>query len=140
MVFRTGQAGKNAPNAGFTIEEPWFYVNQNYPQINVADQERDPDSILNFYRKAIALRKKLPVVKEGSYREHFPLSGKVYTYSRGMEGQKLLVVCSFTDKTCKMRIPRGFDITTAKLVLQNYPDTNASMLHPYETRVYLWNK
>ena len=50
-----------SPNAGFTTGEPWFYVNQNYPQINVAQQEEDPDSVLNFYRKAITLRKKLPL-------------------------------------------------------------------------------
>ena len=37
--------------------EPWFYVNQNYPEINAEAEERDPDSILNFYRKCLRLRK-----------------------------------------------------------------------------------
>ena len=135
---RTPVQWENAPNAGFTTGTPWFYVNQNYPQINVAGQEKDPDSLLNFYRKAIALRKELPVVKDGLYREHFPLSGKIYTYSRSMPGQKLLVVCSFTDKVSKMRVPKGFDLAQAELVLHNYKDTDSPTLQPYETRVYLW--
>ena len=59
-------------NAGFiTSDTPWFYVNKNYKEINVAQQENDPDSILHFYRKAIHLRKELPVVRHGQYREHF---------------------------------------------------------------------
>ena len=58
---RTPVQWDSSENAGFTTGEPWFYVNPNYPDINVAQQEQDPNSILNFYRKAIHLRKALPV-------------------------------------------------------------------------------
>ena len=126
-------------NAGFTTGTPWFYVNENYPLINAAQQEKDPDSILNFYRKAIRLRKELPVVRHGAYREHFPFSGKVYCYSRRMEGQKLLVVCSFSDKKTAMRVPKGFDLSRGELILNNYRDAAGNALKPYECRVYLWN-
>ncbi len=126
-------------NGGFTTGKPWFYVNDSYKTINVARQEEDPDSILNFYRKAIALRKSLPVVRHGSYREHFPLSGKQYVYSREMEGQKILVLCSFTGKDTPVKVPRGFDLSGGKLLLCNYPGT-AETLRPYECRVYLWEK
>lgn len=136
---RTPVQWTDGENAGFTTGKPWFYVNENYTVINVAQQESDPDSILNFYRKAIQLRKTLPVVRHGSYTEHFQCSNQLYCYSRQMDGQKLLVVCSFTDKETKLRIPKGFDLAKAKLVLQNYPDAAASLLRPYETRVYLWD-
>jgi glycosidase len=127
-------------NAGFTDgDTTWFHVNPNYPQINVADQEQDPDSILHFYRKAIRLRKELPVVRHGSYKEHNPLSGKHYIYSREMEGQRLLVICSFSSKQTTFRAPKGFDLTNAKLILQNYSDPQEGILKPYETRVYLWD-
>ncbi len=125
-------------NAGFTTGKPWFYVNPNYTRINVAAQENDPDSLLNFYRKAIRLRKSLPVVRHGTYREYFPLSGKQYVFSREMPGEKLLVICSFADHPTAMKIPAGFDLSTAKLVLGNY-DNAASTLQPYECRVYHWN-
>ena len=134
---RTPVQWDTTENAGFTTGTPWFYVNQNYPKINVAVQENDPDSLLNFYRKAIALRKQLKVVRDGVYREHFPLSGKVYTYSRQNDNEKLLVVCSFTDKPCKMRVPKGFDLNKADLILQNYENPTFD-LKPYETRVYYW--
>ena len=136
---RTPVQWDDTENAGFTTGKPWFYVNENYTKINVAQQEADPDSILNFYRKAIKLRKDLPVVKEGIYKEHFPTSAKQYVYSRKMDGQKLLVVCSFCKKNTKLRIPKGFDIQKAELILQNYPD-DGSILRPYECRVYLWNE
>ena len=41
-------------NAGFSTAEPWFYVNPNYRKINAAEEEKDPDSILNFYRRCLA--------------------------------------------------------------------------------------
>ena len=136
---RTPVQWDGSENAGFTTGTPWFYVNENYLQINVAQQEEDPDSILQFYRKAIALRKSLSVVRDGVYKEHFPLSRKLYVYSRVMKGQKLLVICSFSDRAEKMKVPAGFDLAKAKLILQNVENTSSTLL-PYESRVYLWEE
>ena len=134
---RTPVQWDDTENAGFTTGTPWFYVNENYKAINVAQQEQDPDSILNFYRKAIALRKKLPVVRHGIYREHFRMNPRLYVYSREMDGQKLLVVCSFSDRQTKLKVPRGFDLQNAELILQTH-GAAGNMLQPYESRVYLW--
>ncbi len=125
-------------NAGFTTGKPWFYVNDNYKQINVASQEADENSLLNFYRKAISLRKSLAVVRRGSYEEYSRMDPNVYIYARIMRGQKLLVVCSFTEKQVKFRLPKGFDLESGKLILNNYPKSDSLVLRPYETRVYLW--
>ncbi len=125
-------------NAGFTTGIPWIGVNPNYTAINAAQQEEDPDSILNFYRKAIALRKALDVVRHGDYQEYWKLSSNVYMYSRQTDAQKLLVVCSFAKKEIPLLPPKGFDLPTAKLILQNYLDASADVLKPYESRVYLW--
>ena len=108
--------------------------------VNVADQEGDENSVLNFYRKAIALRKKLSCVRYGDYKEYNKLSAALYTYSREDEKQKLLMVCSFTDKEAAFWAPKGFDLAEAELVLQNYEAVDASMMKPYEVRVYLWKK
>ena len=134
---RTPVQWDSSENAGFTTGKPWFYVNQNYKEINTAKQEEDPNSLLNFYRKAIALRKSLPVVKNGTYQDHFFMSGKRYVYSRDDGKQKLLVMCSFSKKAIPVKAPAGFDLTHAKLVLQSYPEAG-NMLQPYEARVYLW--
>ena len=126
-------------NAGFTDgDTTWMAVNENYKQINVAQQEEDPDSILNFYRKAIALRKKLSCVRDGDYREYRKHSGKVYMYARQNQRQKILVVCSFSKRKTAFRAPRDFYIPGAKLVLCNYGSVKTNTLQPYECRVYLW--
>lgn len=134
---RTPVQWDDSENAGFTTGKPWFYVNQNHKEINAAKQEADPHSLLNFYRKAIALRKSLPVVKDGSYKDHFFMSGKRYVYSRDNGKQKLLVMCSFSKTEIPVRIPAGFDMDKAKLMLHSYPDVQ-DRLQPYEARVYLW--
>ena len=136
---RTPVQWSGEKHAGFTTGEPWFYVNENYKEINVADQEGDPDSVLNFYRKAIKLRKTLSAVKHGNYEEHFKGSSKVYTYTREDKREKLLVVCSFTDKAARMRAPKSFDLKKATLLLSNYEQVGDT-LKPYEVRVYLLNK
>ena len=125
-------------NAGFTTaEKPWFYVNENYTWLNVTQQENDPDSILNFYRKAISLRKELSCVRHGSYREFFKNSRKLYVYARENDTQKILVICSFSSKPVKLKFPRGFDSTSGKLILQN-TNNSTNTLTPYECRIYLW--
>ena len=137
---RTPVQWSSEANAGFTTGTPWFYVNENYTEINVADQEGDEDSVLNFYRKAIKLRKTLSAVRHGDYKEHFKSSKKLYTYTREDKRQKLLVVCSFTDCETEMKVPKDFDLSKAQLMLQNYADASTKTLKPYEVRVYLLNK
>ena len=127
-------------NAGFSTGKPWFFVNENYPQVNVAAQENDPDSLLNFYRKAIRLRKSLSVVQDGSYREFYRHSGKLYVYTRETARERLLVVCSFTEKPVRFRAPKGCRLDAMELLLKNYGGAlsgNGFVTQPYETRVYL---
>lgn len=135
---RTPMQWDGSENAGFTTGTPWFYVNENYREINVARQEADPDSILNFYREAVKLRKSLSCVRHGTYQEHFPLSDKLYMYSMTEETQKILVICSFSAKQVRHGVPRGFDLNTARLMLCNDKEPKQNVLHPYECKVYLW--
>ena len=134
---RTPVQWDSTENAGFTTGTPWFYVNENYRDINVAQQEDDPDSILNFYRKAIALRKSLKCVRHGVYREYYKYSPTLYCYTRETKCEKLLVLCSFSGKKQKLRIPPVFDMEKAQLVLKNYNVIIPDTLQPYECRVYL---
>lgn len=126
-------------NAGFTTADtPWMNVNPNYTWLNAEQQENDPDSILNFYRKALKLRKQLHCVRHGVYQEHQKWSGKLYMYSMESEKQKILVVCSFSDKELRYTAPKGFDMSKAQLILCNYAQPLTNTLHPYACKVYLW--
>ena len=133
---RTPMQWSDAEHAGFSTAEPWFSVNPNYREINVARQEKDPDSLLNFYRRAIELRKSLPVVRHGSYKELLHRSKRLYAYERESKGTRLLVICSFSEQP--MKLPKRLHPGKASLILCNYtakPDTDT--LRPYEARVYL---
>ena len=138
---RTPMQWTDSENAGFTTGTPWFYINENYKSINVEQALNDPDSILNFYKKAIALRKSLPVVRDGSYQEYYKGSDKLYVYARETKEQKLLVICSFTDKPVRFQAPYNFSLGDMKLLLTNYDGTreeNSFLTRPYESRVYLY--
>ena len=136
---RTPVQWTSGPNAGFTEGTPWFYVNENYPEINVEREEKDPDSLLWFYRKAVALRKEFRIVRDGSYKEYRKLSGKLYVYERALGNERLLVICSFSRKEKSLRLPWAYRKKQGELLLSNYPAQEAGSklnLRPYETRIY----
>lgn len=99
---RTPIQWANQPNAGFSPEgvQTWLPVNPNYAAgINVADQEKNPGSLLNFYRNMIQLRKQTPVLISGDY---LPLSAKDDDYLAFLrqsptEHQKCLVILNFSE-------------------------------------------
>ena len=127
-------------NAGFTTGTPWMPVNPNYKTINAQAEVLKRDSIFNHYRRLIAFRKKHPVAVHGEYIEHCAESKELYVYERSLDGKRLLVICSFTEKPVGFWAPEGFDLTKGKPVLCNYPDNqihgNGFTTRPYETRVY----
>ena len=108
----------------------------------MAGQQEDPDSLLNFYREALRLRKELPVVRYGTFRQFRPLSRKLFVYERRSKGRRLLVICSYTKNAVKFRPPMGYDLRRGELLLQSHGGElagNGFTTKPYETRVYLFN-
>lgn len=125
-------------NAGFSTGTPWIQVNSNYKTINKAAQENDPNSVLNYFRKATALRKQYPVLVYGKYHLLDKSNPDVFAYTREFEGKKILVLLNFSSHSSKTNI--NLDIKNAKLLLNNYskPSIDGS-LAPYESVVYLLN-
>ena len=95
---RTPMQWNTQENAGFTTGTPWLKVNDNYTEINVETQDADPDSVLNYYRKLIALRKS-PAYKEVfAYGEFLPVyqnTSSVMAYYRKTENQRILITANF---------------------------------------------
>ena len=127
------------PNAGFTTGTPWFVVNPNYPKINVAAEEADPDSILQFYRKALALRASNETLLYGDYREYDACSGRRFVYERSYRGERILILCSFSKKPQRFRLPKGYDPAKMTSLLCNYADPTPGVLRPYEAQVWRRN-
>ena len=129
-------------NAGFTsAKDPWFYINPNYKEINVQANEEDKNSILNYYRKLLKIRKENPIIIYGDFRLDYRKSKKLFVYERTYEGQRLLVINSFSDKEEEFKVPDMFDIKRAELLISNYdcenPHENTFFLRPYESRAYI---
>lgn len=95
---RTPMQWNTQKNAGFTTGTPWLKVNDNYTEINMETQDADPDSVLNYYRKLIALRKS-PAYKEVfAYGEFLPVyqnTSSVMAYYRKTENQRILITANF---------------------------------------------
>ncbi len=127
-------------NAGFTTGTPWFNICDNYKEINVEAADKDPDSILNFYRKLIKFKKENEVAIYGKYKEFYKNSSSLYVYERVLGNEKLLIVCSFKENSVKFTAPAGYDLNKGELVLCNYNDNrivnNGFVTKPYEVRVY----
>lgn len=95
---RTPMQWSNAPQAGFTTGTPWLAVNPNYSQINVAEQEQRPNSLLNYYRRLTALRKAEPYRKTFTYGRFVPVwAGEpdIFAYRRERDGQAILVAGNY---------------------------------------------
>jgi alpha-glucosidase len=91
------------PNAGFSPPDvaPWLPVNPDYAEgVNVAAQESDPDSLLNFYRRMLRLRRSTPALVAGDYHALHGHSDDYLAFLRHDEasGQSCLVVLNFSDK------------------------------------------
>ena len=137
---RTPVQWNSGPGAGFTTGHPWFSINPNYTFVNVEDEERDPGSILNFYRKCLALRKKNRTLLRGKYKEYFPWNNSYYMYERSYRGDRILMICSFSDKTTSYRLPKDIILSRSGLLLDNYEYEDRGgvprRLQPYEVQVW----
>ncbi len=122
-------------NAGFGTGTPWIQVNKNYITLNQAAQEKDPNSVLNYFRAMVQLRKSHPVLVYGRYTLLDKNNPDIYAYTREWKGTKVLVLLNFSTKPAKMNT--GIDLSKAKKLIGNYQQSSAGEnLQPYEAVVY----
>lgn len=134
---RTPMQWTGEENAGFTAGTPWLRVNSNYTAINVEKETIDPNSVLNFYKKLIALRKD-PEYKEtvvyGALEPFMEDRHNLMAYYR--KGDKtLLVVGNYQWEEKEITLPSE----CKKVLINNYPDMvldgNSVKLHGYQVLV-----
>ncbi|CCV65711.1 putative alpha amylase [Paracholeplasma brassicae] len=136
---RTPMQWNNKPYAGFSTKEPWFHVNPNFTKVNVEDQINDPNSLLNYYKKVIALKKDdayKSTLVYGSYEMINQEHPQVYAYLRKGD-QTILVVTNFFD--CETSISLN-GLKVKQVLLSNYESNEISLdnliLRPYESYVF----
>lgn len=122
---RTPMQWSDEANAGFTTAKPWLKVNENYKAINVAAQEKDPSSVLNYYRRLVALRKSEEFRELFTYGRCVPAyedTDGIMAYYREDENKRVLVVANFGSKEAQIRL----DGSVKKVLLSNTNDAEKS--------------
>lgn len=133
---RTPMQWDTTEQAGFTTGKPWMKVNPNYTEINAAEQVDCEDSIFNYYRKLIQLRKELPVLTDGKFTMLDMDHDQIFAYLRDNGEDKLLVVCNFYGNTVDYAVSEKAE--DLELLIGNYTEENmqTDVLRPYEARIY----
>jgi len=138
---RTPMQWDASATAGFTAGAPWIGVNPNHTAINVAAQDTDPDSVLNYYRRLIRLRRDHPVIVYGRYDLIDDAHPQVYAFTRTLDDSCLLVLANFSGAEVGYALPRALTVAGSALLLGNgvpltHPATAQVTLLPYEARIY----
>ncbi len=126
---RTPMQWSGEKNAGFTTGMPWFAVNPNYPEINAQAALADPDSVFYTYQKLIALRKRYPVFRDGTFTLLEAENEQVFAYIRETGEERLLTVCNFSAADAAWQVPEDF--AGAELLISNC-GAPGDGLRPYE--------
>lgn len=117
---RTPVQWNDSDHAGFTSGTPWIEVNSNYPEINAEKERRDPNSVLNYYKSLIALRKQNPIMIYGDYQPLLEEHEQVYAYVRHWENQRWLVLLNFSQESADVQLPEELTGSTVRRMIGNY--------------------
>lgn len=144
---RTPMSWDVGPNAGFTTGKPWMAMNPNDAGFEVERQQEDADSVLQYYRRMIQIRKQEPGLIYGDFIWVEPAHPQIFAYERRLvsdngvcaeENSTYLVACNFTAEKAELTVPAGYE-TGARCLIANYQERedvwNGSakvQMQPYE--------
>lgn len=131
---RTPMQWTNEVNGGFTESTPWFPVNPNYKTINVAQQSEDSDSVLNFYKRLIKLKKSDDIYTYGEFNLIDDENENIFAYTRKLNNKTVLVAGNLTDHVASLNLP--FEVEASQIKLHNYKnDLDITNMKPFEAFV-----
>ncbi|GAA4279635.1 glycoside hydrolase family 13 protein [Gaetbulibacter aestuarii] len=135
---RTPMQWNDSINAGFTTGIPWKKVNPNYKDINVATEEKDPNSVLNHFRKMVKLRNENKILVYGKYQLFDAENEETYSFSRTLDDRKVLVLLNFTDHGSDVVLPEIKNMENE--LINNYSSLDKTddkvTLKPYQAVIY----
>ncbi|MFV0414114.1 MAG: alpha-glucosidase [Oscillospiraceae bacterium] len=129
---RTPMQWSAGENAGFTTGTPWLVVNTNHTRINTEAEAEDPDSVLNFYKAMIALRKGSEALVYGEFHPVFLSNKNTFCYFRKSEGESYYVEINLTGQEQKRPGP----LTGGHLLVAGNYGGVVGLLRPYEANLY----
>lgn len=133
---RTPMQWDTAKHAGFSQSKPWLKVNENYKEgINVAHQEDDKSSVLNYFKKMVQVRKDHLALVYGAYQLLLVSDEEVYAYTRTLADERYLVLLNFSTKKVVKNISK-IDFKKTELVLSNDNIYSTEKLDTFELMPY----
>ena len=133
-----GRDGCRAPmqwtedkNAGFSEVAPWLPVNDNYASRNVEQQASDPQSILNFFKKIVAVRKSSPALQRGDFTPLTEDPHQVLAYQRQFEDERVIVILNFSIREAEFDLPEG----SWQSLLEDATVVESLKLAPYQVSI-----
>lgn len=137
---RTPMQWSSNKYAGFTTGNPWIGVNPNFSTINADSQVGNPNSIFEFYRSLISLRKREPILINGDFRLLEPEHQSLFSYVRAWRNESLLVMANFSSEPLRTLETESHTFAAQmEPILSNYEHsdrTDANELLPWEVRVF----
>ncbi|MGC3995656.1 MAG: alpha-glucosidase [Propionicimonas sp.] len=131
---RTPMQWDASPNAGFTTGTPWLAVTPNHAEINAVAAIADPDSVFHHYRRLIALRHDLEVVRQGRFALLLPEDERLFCYTRTLGDEVLLVVANWSSEP--VALPSDLPDRSGAEVLLGTHDSTGDELAGWESRIY----
>ena len=103
---RTPMQWNNMKEAGFTSGTPWIKVADNYNNINVELEQNRNNSILDYYKELIKIRKNNDVVSEGRFIPILEEHPNVLAYIRELNGKRILIACNFYENKTRVSLEK----------------------------------
>ena len=120
--------------AGFSAVEPWIGVDGSYTWLNAVAESTDPNSVLSFFRRLIALRKAEPIIQGGDIRFVDEPAPCVIAYERTLGDERVLVQCNFSGDE-----QPALDLSGGEVLVSNYDGAaDGAILRPWEGTAYIW--
>ena len=126
---RTPMQWSSDPNAGFTTGAPWNAIPETYKTYNVADELKDPNSILNWYKQLLALRRASPALLDGDYVALNENDPNMLSYLRKTKSDAVIVIInmSATPQTVNFKLSQQrLNVKSAKTLLTTQPSLQSN--------------
>jgi oligo-1,6-glucosidase len=136
---RTPMQWDESANGGFTTgARTWLAVNPNYKEINARQALADPNSVYDYFKRMIELRKRTPALIYGDYKDLNPQHPSIFAYTRSLGADKYLVVLNLSKDNVAYTLPEG--LKARQLALSNSEtkeeNVTAVNLKGWEARIY----
>jgi oligo-1,6-glucosidase len=132
---RTPMQWDDQAQAGFTNAKPWLAVNENYTSINVKEQASNLNSVLQYFKDMVQLRKKHATLIYGDYKPVDENNKQLFAYTRSLDKDQFLIVLNFSDQAAILH--SSIETKPENIVISNYETPNKNNVYqPYAAVIY----